>query len=466
MDLKKIDAPEKLRLTFLHLCEQFFGETAEPYVSLSESGDTARVSVDGVSAEAALSELWEPDPARKRKLAAAKAFARAAGTITDPPAYGTLTGVRPVKAACRYRTLFGDGAKMKFTDDFCVSPEKTELLFSLADRELELEKTLGKNDVLVYVSIPFCPTKCAYCSFISSAAPKRTGLIGDYMTLLAADLDRLGEIIREKGLNVRAFYVGGGTPGILGEKELAYLAEKLFGICTHGAESTFELGRPDVITAEKLDALKACGVKRISVNPQTTNDAVLSAIGRAHSTRDFFEAFRLAAERGFVINCDLIAGLPGDAPESFEKSVDDVLSLGPANVTVHSFCLKNGAQKGFVLPDRKTADAMISLSRSRCISSGRGSYYLYRQKNSSGALENVGYAMPGTECFYNVAMMEDLLPVLAAGAGAISKIPSGGKFLRAAEYKYPFEYLSRRDKTAENLRFIQRELKPDWEKIK
>ncbi len=463
MRTAKIDAPEKLCLMLRHLGEQFFGGEEEINVSLREDGGAAIVRVNGVSVSVLQSDLWEPDPKRKRKLAAAKTFALAAAQLTDAPAYGTLTGVRPVKAACRYRKLFGADAETRFIDDFCVSPEKTALLFGLADRELETEKTLSKNDVLVYVSIPFCPTKCAYCSFISSAAPKKTGLIGDYLELLHKALDGLGEIIKEKGLNVRAFYVGGGTPGILSAGESARLAEKLFEICPKGVESTFELGRPDVITAEKLDALKSAGVERISVNPQTTNDAVLAAIGRAHTAEDFFNAFCLASSRGFEINCDLIAGLPGDTPESFAKSVDEVLSLGPANVTVHSFCLKNGAAGGFELPDRKVAEEMISHSHARCISSGRASYYLYRQKNSSGALENVGYALPGTECFYNIAMMEDLLPVLAAGAGAISKIPAAGKFLRLAEYKYPFEYLSRRDKTEANLLEIRRELKPDWE---
>lgn len=454
---------EKMRLMFRHLCEQYFGAGSGRALSLTESRKAARVSVGGASAEVTFESLWEPDPARRRKLAAAKAFALAAENLTEAPAYGTLTGVRPVKAACRYRKLFGDGAPEKFIDDFRASREKTELLFSLADRELETEKTLKKNDVLLYVSIPFCPTKCAYCSFVSSAVPKRTDLIEEYLRLLFHDLDALGEIIKEKELNVRAFYVGGGTPGILGARDLAALADKLFGICKHGAESTFELGRPDVITAEKLDVLKERGVRRVSVNPQTTNEKVLAAIGRAHGAKEFFDAFALAADRGFRINCDLIAGLPSDDCESFAKSVDDVLSLGPENVTVHSFCLKNGADNTFSLPDRKTAEDMTAYSHSRCISSGLESYYLYRQKNSSGALENIGYALPGTECFYNVAMMEDLLPALAAGAGAISKIPSAGKFERLAEYKYPFEYLSRRDKTAHNRLVIRRDLKTDRE---
>ncbi|MBQ9545548.1 MAG: coproporphyrinogen dehydrogenase HemZ [Clostridia bacterium] len=454
------ERPESISLMLRHLGEQFFsGESRK--VLLTESPDGAEVTIDGASAKVRTDELWEPDETKKRKLAAAKAFALAANALGEYPAYGTLTGVRPVKAAYRYRNLFGIDAPQKFMDDFCVSEEKTSLLFSLADKEIGIEKTLGKKDVLLYVSIPFCPTKCAYCSFVSSAIPKRTDLLSEYLNLLFRDLDALGEIIKEKALNVRAFYVGGGTPGILGEKELFSLAEKLFGISSKDAESTFELGRPDVITKEKLDALKNCGVKRISVNPQSTNDAVLSAIGRSHCAKDFFEAYSLAAKRGFEINCDLIAGLPGDDIESFEKSVDDVLSLEPANVTVHSFCLKNGAQKGFSLPERRIAEDMMRYSHSRCISSGRDSYYLYRQKNSSGALENIGYALPGTECFYNVAMMEDLLPALAAGAGAISKIPSGGKNLRLAEYKYPFEYLSRRDKTAYNLDVIRRELQKD-----
>lgn len=450
----KIAAPEKRALFLRHLAEQFFENSEDCVIEASSKDSAARVTVNGNTALFDASGYTWLDGEHRERLALGRAFAAAADPPCPPP-YGILTGVRPVKMALKYLGIFGDGAAARLSEDYLVRKDRAKLLSFLAEKERALEKTVGSDQILLYVSIPFCPTRCAYCSFISAAAPGHTELIDKYLGILKNELSGLSRIAGEKGLRVRAAYVGGGTPGILTPPQLEELLDAMYrGFGLEGAEVTAELGRPDVITAEKLDALKSFGVRRVCVNPQTTDDRVLKLIGRSHSASDFFDAYRLAASRGFGINCDLIAGLPGDSPEGFQKSLREVEALGPEDITVHSFCLKNGARGGFSLPPSSQALEMLDFSASYCISRGYLPYYLYRQKNASGALENLGWAKPGAECLYNVMMMEDMLPVFAAGAGSISKLFRGGKVVRAANHKYPFEYISDPAKLDANLGII------------
>ncbi len=380
-----------------------------------------------------------------KNASAGLAFARAAemaGGVIPP--YGTLTGVRPVKVALRYVNDEKEEAVRLLTSRFLVAPDKASLLYDLA----EIEKREAKRDeVMLYVSVPFCPTRCRYCSFISSAAPKHLALIPAYLELLKRDLALTGEALSRQGRKISAVYVGGGTPGVLTERQLKELTDSIEKNFGKGIpEYTVELGRPDTVTKEKLAVLAAAGVDRVCINPQTTRNDVLRQNGRAHTAQDFFRAMEEARAFPFrAINCDLIAGLDGDGAEGFLASVKDVLSLQPENVTIHALCRKKAAadQTDRVEGFPGLAPAMEKAHK-LCMEAGLFPYYLYRQKMAVAGLENLGFAKAGTLSRYNLCMMEDLCHVAACGAGAIGKVihPSGGKIRRFPRQKYPFEYLA------------------------
>ncbi len=453
-----VAAENRVSLLLRHLTEQFFDDShSKDYrVEAKLENGEAVVCLNGVTASFPLLH-GHLNAHQAAKLAVGRAFALAAQAQGCPlPAYGLLTGVRPVKLALSYLNVYEADALPLLREHYLVDEEKAATLVSLAQARRDLEKRLHPKDILLYVSIPFCPSRCSYCSFISSAAPRHLDRIPQYVELLQRQLNQTALLCRKHGLRLRGVYMGGGTPGVLSARQLHDVFTQIQReFATHSCEFTCELGRPDTVTEEKLQALCLAGVERISINTQSTNDRVLKAIGRTHSAQDFFEAYRLARRYPFAsINVDLIAGLPGESKESFEKSVVEVLALQPENLTVHSFCLKHSAATaGFDLCPREDAAQMLDFSHQRCINEGLRPYYLYRQKNASGALENTGYARFGKECLYNVAMMEDMLPVLAVGAGGITKLPGkkeGDKIRRLAEFKYPFEYLARPEKIKEN----------------
>ena len=372
------------------------------------------------------------------------AFAQAAIQVGGhTPPYGVLTGVRPVKVALRYLNAGRKEGARLLEEKFLVSPDKGALLLELAETEVREKR---ENEVMLYVSIPFCPTRCRYCSFISSSAPDHLAMIPAYLDLLKQELARTGEGLASLGKTVSAVYVGGGTPGILSTEQILDLADSIrkdFG--TDIPEFTFEIGRPDTVTTEKLSALKEAGVGRVCINPQTTRDEVLAINGRSHSAKDFFRAMETAKSLSFrAVNCDLIAGLPGDDRAGFLNSVKDVLALAPENVTIHALCRKKSAADQ---TDRTNGffgiTEAVARSHRLCKEKGLMPYYLYRQKNAVAGLENTGFALPGTLCRYNLCMMEDLCHIAACGAGAIGKVvpPRGGKICRFPRPKYPFEYL-------------------------
>ena len=281
----------------------------------------------------------------------------------------------------------------------------------------------------IYISIPFCPSRCTYCSFVSFAGKKLFSLIPQYVKRLCEDIRDIFKLISEAGFTVSCIYIGGGTPTVLDCEQLECLLSTV-SECTDVSgleEYTLEGGRPDTITDEKLEIIKKYGVTRISVNPQTLNDAVLEKIGRRHTAAEFTDAYKKVKASGIkCVNTDLIAGLDGDCIESFKDTVDRIIELQPDNVTVHSFSVKNAAQirsddKGIY---EKNGDAMESVeySISRLISCGYVPYYMYRQKNTVDNLENVGYAMPGTFGLYNVYMMSDGHTVFGVGAGSTTKL--------------------------------------------
>ena len=308
--------------------------------------------------------------------------------------------------------------------------------------------SLKAQEVSLYIGIPFCPTRCAYCSFVSADVGRTLKLVDPYVDALLREIEETGLVLREAGLAVRSFYMGGGTPTTLSADQL----DRLLSQCKKSlpldgcTEYTVEAGRPDTITQEKLLALARHHTSRISINPQTLEGPVLEAIGRRHTPGDIRAAYELARAGGFsCINMDLIAGLPRDSFAGFRRSLEGVLAMGPENITVHTLALKKGSalmERGGALPSGEEVARMLDFSREILTTSGYHPYYLYRQKYMSGSLENVGWAKPGTENLYNIVMMEELHTVVSLGAGGVTKLIQDGKILRLANPKYPHDYLS------------------------
>lgn len=371
------------------------------------------------------------------------------------PAWGILTGVRPAKLMNRLSGQYGEArAKEIFTRHMQVRADKTDLTAIVARAEREIMRTCPRNAFSLYISIPFCPSRCSYCSFVSHSIQNAGELIEPYVSLLCREISHTAHIARECGLQLESVYIGGGTPTTLTAAQITKLMDAVSASFALNAirEYTVEAGRPDTITAAKLEAIRRGGAQRVSINPQTFSDAVLRAIGRRHTAEQTLEAYRLARGCGFsVVNMDLIAGLPADTYESFRASVETALELAPENLTVHTLALKRSSSIVTAREDVRSGAAltgrMLDLVRERCTQSGYAPYYMYRQSRSLGNLENVGWARPGTACAYNVFMMEESQSVLAVGAGAVTKLKDpGSEYLeRIFNYKYPYEYINRFD---------------------
>lgn len=377
--------------------------------------------------------------------------------ITDiKSAWGVLYGVRPAKLMHRFCSEMTESqAKDYFVNKFLVSADKADLTLRVMHNENRIISLSGDDSFSLYVSIPFCPTRCAYCSFVSHSVEKTQKLIEPFVELLCRELEEIGSISRSLSLRLETVYFGGGTPTTLSAGDLNRIfktIEKSFDLSTL-REYTVEAGRPDTINKSKLEALKNAGVSRISINPQTFNDKVLETIGRKHTAAQTLSAFDLAVKQGFDnINMDLIAGLPTDTLDSFKNSVDTAVSLGAQSVTVHSLALKTAAylvtrERTFDLSDRLTATKMINYSNRVLSGSSYIPYYMYKQSKSAANLENVGWSKPGKECLYNVFMMDETHSVLAAGAGAVTRLKNSktGKIERIYNYKYPYEYINNFD---------------------
>ncbi len=398
---------------------------------------------------------FEADMAFTAQAAVGCAFLEAGKALFGfTPPWGYLTGLRPVKRARYYldKGFEREAVRRLFVEDHKVSPEKTELSLSIAETEARMLAPYSAKDCCLYIAIPFCPTRCEYCSFVSYSNDKLFKTIPDYLDRLDGDLARTARIIKETGFNLRSVYIGGGTPSVLNEEQIKRIMERLHTSfdMSHLTEFSFESGRPDSTTKSKLALVKSYGVDRVSINPQTTDDAVLKRIGRAHTTAQFFAAAEDAMSVGFKsVNADLIAGLPGDSFEGFKKSLEDVIGTGFNNITVHTLSVKNAApmrfdESGIYDAAGSSARRCVSYACDRLAEAGLYPYYLYRQKNTIGNAENVGYAAKGTECDYNVLMMEETNTVFACGASAITKLVAadGGAIERIAFPKYPFEYLA------------------------
>ena len=400
-----------------------------------------------------------PDPADEYALRGCEnrlvklAFYRAALASGLPkPEWGSLSGVRPAKLMDAYlrEGLSPRAAKGRFMREYFVSGSRAQLCLDAALAAQEAARSLDERDVCLYVGIPFCPTRCAYCSFVSQSVEKSMKLMEPFLDALLLDIRATAAETRRAGLRPVALYMGGGTPTTLSAAQLDRLCaalEREFDLSAL-REYTVEAGRPDTITAEKLRVLRAHGVGRVSVNPQTMSDSVLEAIGRRHTAQDIVDALALVREcGGFEVNMDLIAGLPTDTAGGFSRTLDAVLSLAPENVTVHTLSLKRGSGltlAGRPLPAAGEVRAMLDEAMERLAGSGYAPYYLYRQKNMAGGFENVGWTKPGSENLYNICIMEELCSILAMGAGGSTKlVADGGKRIkRFIAPKYPQEYIN------------------------
>ncbi|MBQ9045172.1 MAG: coproporphyrinogen dehydrogenase HemZ [Oscillospiraceae bacterium] len=371
------------------------------------------------------------------------------------PVWGALTGVRPGKLM---EKLLLDGcsdreALRRFRAEFDVSRERAALCLETAHATLDAAATLGEKDVCLYIGIPFCPTRCAYCSFVSQSVERSMKLIPPFFDALLREVEATAQAAQAAGLRCVSLYLGGGTPTTLSAKQLELLFQKL-ETCfspTDLREITVEAGRPDTITRDKLEVLRRHKVGRISVNPQTMDDRVLDVIGRKHTAQDIVDALSLTrAVGGFAVNMDLIAGLPGDSTAGFCATLDRVLALSPENITVHTLSRKRGSslsENDAPLPTAEDVGAMLDYAAGRLSDAGYAPYYLYRQKFMSGGFENVGWTKPGFENLYNICIMEELCSILAMGGGASTKLVApGGKIRRSFDPKYPKEYIESIDR--------------------
>lgn len=397
-------------------------------------------------------------------LALGGAFFHAASALTGYyPPWGILTGVRPVKLMKGLMAEMGlQEATRLFSEEFYVSPEKTALCVEAARCETEQISPPQEKDCSLYISIPFCPTRCAYCSFVSQENDKVGGtLIEEYLELLCREIALTGQVIQQLGQQIKTVYIGGGTPAVLSPSQTGKLLTAVRKIGSNFEEFTFEAGRPDVITREKLEVLKAFDVGRIAINPQTLDDKVLERIGRRHTAAQFYTAFELARQMGFDnINTDLIAGLPGDTAAGFRETTDRILALEPAGITIHSFYKKRssrlaiGGQADEWITAGETGGALYAYKRLQ--ENGYHPYYLYRQKDTVGGSENIGWGKGHIIGAYNIYMMNELHTVYGCGAGGVSRLMRhDSEIKRIYNFKLPLEYIKGYDQMEERKRGVK-----------
>ena len=410
-------------------------ETAETEltisVTLDDASRTAKAFTPGFDPIVVSYTVDEADPfdrKRQEKRAEKRAVYALMQKIRpmEMP-WGSLTGIRPTKLLRELCERVGEEeAVRQFKDVFSVRLDKLRLAATINAVQKPFIESVQPCDVDVYVGIPYCKTRCLYCSFGAEIAKKNA--IQEYLPFLFGDIENGAKLLKDGGYRVRAAYFGGGTPTVLTADELDALLTH-FEVCYggYGAECTVEAGRPDTITREKLQVLRAHGVERISINPQTMSDETLRRIGRAHTAEQIKEAFALAREMGFSsINMDLIAGLPGETAADFERTLSEIRMLRPDNLTVHTLAIKRSSRlkeqlDKYPLPSREDVETMIDMGFSVARDIRLWPYYMYRQKYQNGNLENVGYAADGKLCMYNVDMMEETTSILAHGAGAMTK---------------------------------------------
>lgn len=386
-----------------------------------------------------------------------QAFFKAAGPyLKEAPPWGSLTGIRPAKLAAQIAAE-GKDPKTELCRKYHVSSQRSLLAAECAKAAFKAKETLSNHEISLYVGIPFCPSRCAYCSFVSNAVEKSGHLIEPYLERLTEELALIEAMVCRLGLKVASVYIGGGTPTVLSASQLERLCAAIEW--ARPREYTIEAGRPDSISGEKLDVMKRFSVGRISINPQTLRDDILRAIGRAHTADETRRSFRIAREAGFdCINTDIIAGLPGDTPDGFNDTLDEILGWSPENITVHTLSLKKGARlETEKNPYGQGVEKMLDYAQKSLMEHGYKPYYLYRQKFMAGGFENVGWCKPDRESLYNLCMMEELHTVVSAGAGGVTKMidPKKNRIERSFHCKFPLEYLQKYDKMLGGLKVTE-----------
>lgn len=367
--------------------------------------------------------------------------------------WGVMSGIRPAKIV---RKIINSGyseneAKKIIKEIYAVNDEKIELAVEVANNERSLLSLIDNKSISLYIGIPFCPTRCLYCSFVSTDIRSTGKYMDEYVSLLLKEIEKTAEIINKLGVFVENIYIGGGTPTTLSSQQLTLILNniKKYIDISKIKEYTLEAGRSDTITREKLITAKNGGINRISINPQTMNEVTLKKVGRTHDVKMVKDSYSMAKEIGFkTINMDLIAGLPDETVDMFKYSLDEVIKLDPENITVHSMCIKRAASLRFTensLTESEKMNEMLTYTQKRMKETNRSPYYMYRQKNISGNLENVGYSKIGHMSEYNVNIMEEVQTIIALGGGGSTKIVSEGKISRIFNFKDPYEYIRRFD---------------------
>ena len=412
---------------------------------------TAKITLNGKTVSAARRLKAGEETVRLRRRILQQSYYLAAVQLLDrKPAWGALAGVRPTKITTKHLLEGGTPASADrlMRDVYYVTPERRQLAVDCSESTVKAVSLMDKDDLSVYVGIPFCPTRCSYCSFVSRTVGKKTDLLDKYLAALEREIQVTARLMKESGKHLLTLYIGGGTPSILSTPQMIHLLDTLresfdFSRCI---EFTVEGGRPDTLDLEKLRAIREHGADRMSINPQTMEDSVLRACGRPHTGADVIRAYRQAEEAGFsAINMDLIAGLPTDNFDGFRRSLDAVASLNPANITVHTLALKKGAdlfEKREGLSTAEEVSRMVDYSNAALRNLSYKPYYLYRQKYMSGSFENVGWSREGLDCLYNICMMEELHTIVSLGGGGMNKVNlPDGTLQRFHNPKFPEQYI-------------------------
>ena len=420
------------------------------------------ITVDGKTSRSMRRMKAAEETVRLRRRILQQSFYQAAlAHLLVTPPWGALAGVRPTKITTKHLLEGGTvaSADALMEEIYYVTKPRRELALDCSVSTVNAQSLLSDGDISLYVGIPFCPTRCAYCSFVSRSVGKRTELLEPYLQALEQELTLTGKLLEKSGRHVRTIYIGGGTPTTLSGSQMARLLDLIhdrFDL-SRCLEFTVEGGRPDTLDREKLQIIHDHGADRMSINPQTMIDPVLRACGRPHTASDVLARYEDAVAAGFdAINMDLIAGLPKDDYSGFCHSLDTVAALAPANITVHTLALKKGAdlfEKRENLPNHGEVSRMVEYANETLRALGYKPYYLYRQKYMSGSLENVGWSKDGKDCLYNIYMMEELHTILSLGGGGMNKVNlPDGSLQRFHNPKFPEQYIESIDSVLQQKR--------------
>ena len=416
---------------------------------------TAKITVNGRTATGTRRLKTADESVRlRRRILQQSYYLAAVQLLGSEPAWGALAGVRPTKISTKHMLEGGTpkSADKLLKDVYYVTPERRRLAVDCSVSTVRAAKLLEDTDVSLYIGIPFCPTRCTYCSFVSRTVGRKTELLEPYLDALLKEIAVTGRLLAQSGRKVRTVYIGGGTPTTLSTPQMARLLDAVHASfdLSRCIEFTVEGGRPDTLSEEKLRTIFEHGADRMSINPQTMEDHVLRACGRPHKAADVARAYGEAVSAGFkAINMDLIAGLPEDTVEGFRRSLDAVAALNPANITVHTLALKKGAdlfERRVSLPSAEEVTQMVAYANETLRGLGYKPYYLYRQKYMSGSFENVGWSRDDLDCLYNIYMMEEVHTIISLGGGGMNKVSlPGGKIERFHNPKFPEQYIEMLD---------------------